>query len=60
VRQPGGAKTGKRILLNQLARHVRPDGVYFEQSSYYHRYTTDFYAHFLILSEPAAKCFQRK
>ena len=28
----------------------RPDGVYFEQSSYYHRYTTDFYTHFLILS----------
>jgi hypothetical protein len=43
-------ETGKHILLEQLPIHVRPDGVYFEQSSYYHRYTTDFYTHFLILS----------
>lgn len=43
-------QTGKQILLEQLPIHVRPDGVYFEQSSYYHRYTTDFYIHFLILS----------
>ena len=43
-------ETGKRILLEQLPIHVRSDGVYFEQSSYYHRYTTDFYTHFLILS----------
>jgi hypothetical protein len=28
---------------------VQPDGVYFEQSSYYHRYTTDFYLHLWIL-----------
>ena len=40
---------GREILLNQLSRHVQPDGVYFEQSSYYHRYTADFYLHFLIL-----------
>jgi hypothetical protein len=44
-------ETGTRILLEQLPIHVRPDGVYFEQSSYYHRYTADFYTHFLILSE---------
>ncbi len=42
--------TGRRILLEQLPIQVRPDGVYFEQSSYYHRYTADFYTHFLILS----------
>jgi hypothetical protein len=41
---------GKRILLRELHRHVKPDGVYFEQSSYYHRYTTDFYAHLSILA----------
>ena len=41
---------GLEILLRELARHVRPDGVYFEQASYYHRYTTDFYTHLLILS----------
>lgn len=43
-------EAGRRILLEQLPRHVLSDGVYFEQSSYYHRYTTDFYTHFLILS----------
>lgn len=41
---------GSRILIEQLPLHVRSDGVYFEQSSYYHRYTTDFYLHFLLLS----------
>jgi hypothetical protein len=41
--------TGERILFAQLASHVRPDGVYFERTSYYHRYTTDFYVHFLAL-----------
>ena len=42
---------GRSILLEQLHRHVRPDGVYFEQSSYYHRYTTDFYMHFYLLAQ---------
>lgn len=41
---------GSSILLEQIPIHIQPDGVYFEQSSYYHRYTTDFYIHFLILS----------
>lgn len=40
---------GLQILLEQLPRHVHPDGVYFEQSSYYHRYTTDFYLHVRLL-----------
>jgi Heparinase II/III-like protein/Heparinase II/III N-terminus len=44
---------GRRILLEQLERHIRPDGVYFEQTSYYHRYTTDFYTHFLLLLRAA-------
>lgn len=43
-------RMGTRILLEQLPIHVRPDGVYFEQSSYYHRYTADFFLHFVILS----------
>src|SRR6185295_4211192 len=43
-------QTGSRVLLEQLPIQVRPDGVYFEQSSYYHRYTADFYTHFMILS----------
>lgn len=41
---------GERILLEQLPRHVRPDGTYFEQSSYYLRYTADFYTHLLLLA----------
>lgn len=41
---------GREILIEQIPVHIKPDGVYFEQSSYYHRYTTDFYLHFLILS----------
>jgi glycosyltransferase involved in cell wall biosynthesis len=43
-------KRGIRIMLDMLGRHVRPDGVYFEQSSYYHRYTTDFYTHLYLLT----------
>lgn len=43
--------TGKQILLEQLPIHVLDDGVYFEQSSYYHRYTADFYLHFLLLAQ---------
>jgi glycosyltransferase involved in cell wall biosynthesis len=43
-------QSGKQILIEQMSRQVRADGVYFEQSSYYHRYTTNFYTHFVILS----------
>ncbi len=43
--------TGRKILTEQLSRQVRADGVYFEQSSYYQRYTADFYTHFLLLAE---------
>jgi Heparinase II/III-like protein/Heparinase II/III N-terminus len=42
--------TGRKILLEHLPLHVKDDGVYFEQSSYYQRYTTDFYLHFLLLA----------
>jgi len=57
-------KKGEEILLQQLDTHVLPDGVYFEQSSYYHRYTADFYTHLLILArqndEPANKHLEEK
>ncbi|MBK8248055.1 MAG: alginate lyase family protein [Gemmatimonadetes bacterium] len=42
---------GRAVLLQWLPRHVRPDGTYFEQSTWYHRYTLDFYAHFAALAE---------
>jgi len=41
---------GMGVLLREVERHVKPDGVYFEQSTYYHRYTVDFYTHLFILS----------
>lgn len=41
--------TGLQILSEQLDRQVQADGVYFEQSSYYHRYTTDFLIHLSLL-----------
>jgi hypothetical protein len=42
--------TGLRVLLEQLPVQVQSDGVYFEQATYYHRYTVDFYLHLLILA----------
>ncbi|MFN8580277.1 MAG: alginate lyase family protein [Gemmatimonadaceae bacterium] len=36
---------GRDILLEQLPRHVQPDGIYFEQATYYQRYTAEFYLH---------------
>lgn len=40
---------GEKVLFGELGRQIRPDGVYFEQSSYYHRYTADFYLHLALL-----------
>ena len=44
-------QTGEEVLLAELDRHVLPDGVYFEQSSYYHRYTVEIYLHLYLLLE---------
>ena len=42
---------GLRLLVEQLPVQVNADAVYFEQSSYYHRYTVDFYLHLLMLAD---------
>lgn len=42
---------GRRILLRCLDWHVRSDGVYFEQSTYYHAYTVDIYTQFWLLAD---------
>jgi hypothetical protein len=42
---------GTRILVDQSARHILDDGVYFELSTGYQRYTLEFYLHLLILAE---------
>ena len=41
---------GARILVKEIGRQVCADGVYFEQSTYYQRYTVDIYLHFLLLA----------
>jgi len=43
-------KSGWRILVAEAARQVRPDGVYFEQSLYYHVYALDFFLHARLLA----------
>jgi Heparinase II/III-like protein/Heparinase II/III N-terminus len=42
---------GAGILEEWLDRQVLPDGVYFEQASQYHRYTTEIYLHYALLGE---------
>jgi len=42
-------KLGEDILLTEIEKQILPDGVYFEQSTWYQRYTVDFYLHFKIL-----------
>ena len=44
-------RLGWSILRDQLFRQVRPDGSYFEQALYYHRYTADIYHHALVLAD---------
>lgn len=34
---------GRTILAEEIERQVRPDGSHLEQSSYYHKYATDFF-----------------
>lgn len=43
--------TGRSILVDQVERQVLPDGVCFEQSTCYQRYTAEMYMHFLILAD---------
>jgi hypothetical protein len=43
--------TGWNILREQSARQIRPDGTYFEQALYYHRYTCDIFHHALLLAD---------
>lgn len=48
---PQWRDTGWAILREQLFRQVRPDGTYFEQALYYHRYTSDIFHHALLLAD---------
>jgi len=42
---------GSRILGEQSGQQILGDGVYFEQSTCYQRYTAEIYLHFIILAE---------
>jgi hypothetical protein len=44
-------RLGWGILERELPRQVHADGVYFEQATYYHRYTVDIYLHAMLLAE---------
>jgi len=41
---------GWQIVLSEAERQVRPDGMHFEQSLYYHVYALDFFLHARILA----------
>jgi hypothetical protein len=42
---------GERILIEEFRRQVLSDGLHFERSTCYHRYTLEIYLHFLLLSQ---------
>lgn len=42
-------KMGEEILFSEISKQVLTDGVYFEQSTWYQRYTADFFSHFIVL-----------
>ena len=42
-------RLGMKILIDESEKQIRPDGGYFEQSTYYHRYALDFYQQLVIL-----------
>src|SRR2546426_4015408 len=43
-------KLGRKILIDQSERQILEDGVYFEQSTSYQRFTVEIYLNFLILA----------
>jgi Heparinase II/III-like protein/Heparinase II/III N-terminus len=43
-------KLGWEILLREAQRQVRPDGMHFEHSIYYHVYALDFFVHARVLA----------
>ncbi len=43
-------ETGGAILVEQADRQITDDGIYFEQSTCYQRYSCDIYTHYLLLA----------
>lgn len=50
---------GEDILFSEIEKQVLADGVYFEQSTWYQRYTVDIYSHFVILKSLQTGVFER-
>jgi Heparinase II/III-like protein/Heparinase II/III N-terminus len=50
---------GAQILIEECERQILSDGVYFEQSVCYQRYTSEIYLHFLILAERSSVAVPR-
>ncbi len=46
---------GASILTEWMPRHVRPDGTYVEQSTWYARYTADFLVHAIVAGEASGE-----
>ena len=53
-------RLGWQILESELPRQVHADGVYFEQATYYHRYTVDIYLHSVLLARSSGITVTRK
>ena len=51
-------RRGWSILVEQLDKHVRPDGSYFEQSTYYHVYALDMLLFHAIIGNVSDACRQ--
>lgn len=45
------ARRGREILESELDAQVLADGMHFERAVGYHRYTAEFYLHFLLLAD---------
>ena len=56
------ARLGRQILIDEAERQILADGGHAERSAHYHRYTTDFYLHALLVArltkDPAAATFE--
>ncbi len=52
---PRWVSRGLAILDAELDRQVLDDGGYFEMATYYHKYTIDFYLHYLMLTGDRAR-----
>lgn len=49
------AERGRAVLTSELDRQLLRDGMHFEQSIGYHRYTAEFYLHFTLLARAAGE-----